>query len=114
MTQDPDCIFCKIVAKQIPAKLIAEGDGFVAFADINPQAPSHILVVPTEHRSDITQYSDAKELGALFIAANMVAAQAGLKSGFRLVVNTGADGGQTVSHLHVHLLGGRQLDWPPG
>lgn len=114
MHRDPNCIFCKIIAGEIPAKLVDEGHHHVAFRDINPQAPSHILVIPKVHRSDITQYDDATQLGELFKAATGVALKEGLANGFRLVVNTGDDGGQTVHHLHVHVLGGRSLTWPPG
>lgn len=114
MTRDPSCIFCKIVAREIPAQLVDSGDGYVAFRDINPQAPSHILLVPVNHKSDVTQYDDAQELGEVFKAAARVAEKEGLKGGFRLVVNTGDDGGQTVHHLHIHILGGRSMNWPPG
>lgn len=114
MTRDPNCIFCKIVAREIPAQLVEEGDTYVAFRDINPQAPTHILVVPLDHKQDVTRYDDATELGMVFKAASSVAQKAGLTGGFRLVVNTGDDGGQTVHHLHVHILGGRSMNWPPG
>lgn len=112
--REANCIFCKIIAGAIPAKLVHEGEDHVAFRDINPQAPTHILVIPKKHRRDITQYDDAKELGEVFKAARTVAEKEGLAGGFRLVVNTGDDGGQTVHHLHVHVLGGRMMTWPPG
>lgn len=116
MAQDPNCIFCKIVAGEIPAQLVEQGEGYVAFRDINPQAPTHILVIPKNHKSDITKYNDddSQELATVFNAASRIAQNEGLKSGFRLVVNTGADAGQTVHHLHVHILGGRLMNWPPG
>jgi histidine triad (HIT) family protein len=118
MARDPNCIFCKIIAGEIPAKLVEDGDGYVAFRDINPQAPTHILVIPKNHKSDITQYNshidDSQELAAVFKAAGRIAQKEGLKSGFRLVVNTGVDAGQTVHHLHIHVLGGRLMNWPPG
>ncbi|MBY0547010.1 MAG: histidine triad nucleotide-binding protein [Candidatus Obscuribacterales bacterium] len=112
--KDPSCLFCKIVAGEIPAQLVDEGDYHVAFRDINPQAPTHILVIPKSHRRDITQYDEPQQLGELFRAASTIAAKEGLTNGFRLVVNTGDDGGQTVHHLHVHVLGGRIMTWPPG
>lgn len=114
MEREANCIFCKIIAGEIPATLVHEGEHHVAFRDINPQAPTHVLVIPKIHRSDITQYDDAKELGEVFKAAAIVAEKEGLTGGFRLVVNTGNDGGQTVHHLHVHVFGGRMMTWPPG
>jgi histidine triad (HIT) family protein len=114
LAKDPNCIFCKIVAGEIPAKLVKEGENFLAFSDINAQAPHHMLVIPKEHYPNITEFRDAKGLGELFLAAADLAKEKGLKEGFRLVVNTGADGGQTVFHLHIHILGGRAMTWPPG
>jgi histidine triad (HIT) family protein len=110
------CIFCKIVDGSIPSKAVYEDELCYAFADLHPQAPVHILVAPREHIAslDETDQSDAALLGHLLWAATEVARNKGLAKGYRLVVNTGEDGGQTVEHLHVHLLGGRPLAWPPG
>lgn len=116
----PDCIFCKIASQQIPAPLLYQDELCVAFRDIHPQAPTHILVIPRSHVRDVVEASAAAGsaeplLGRLLHVGAQVAAQAGLKdSGFRFVINTGADGGQSVFHLHLHVLGGRQLGWPPG
>ncbi|XP_012261768.1 adenosine 5'-monophosphoramidase HINT1 [Athalia rosae] len=111
-----DTIFGKILRKEIPCKFIYEDDQCVAFHDVNPQAPIHFLVIP---REPIVQLSQAKEdhkplLGHLMYVAQSVASQLGMENGFRLVVNNGADGAQSVYHLHLHVLGGRQLQWPPG
>ena len=114
MSTDPNCIFCKIIDKQIPANLIKEEKDYVVLRDINPQAPTHVLIVPRAHVANVTLFEDAAGLGKLFQAAKDVAAMENLKQGFRLVVNTGDDGGQTVDHLHIHVLGGRALGWPPG
>lgn len=114
LARDPKCIFCKIAAGEIPATLIKDGDGFVAFNDMNPQAPTHMLLIPKEHYANITELKDINELGTLFKAAGDLALERGLNKGFRLVVNTGDDGGQTVFHLHIHILGERPMKWPPG
>lgn len=111
------CIFCKIVAKEIPAKIVFENDHAVGFVDTNPQAPQHFLVIPKQHITGIheAKKEDALVLGEVLLAAREVAEKAGLgESGYRLVVNNGAHAGQSVLHLHVHVLGGRQLGWPPG
>lgn len=108
------CLFCKIINKEIPAKLVDEGDDWLAFRDINPQAPTHVLVIPKQHIDNISEADDEKLLGKLFQNACAIAKSEKLDSGFRVVVNTGDDGGQTVHHLHIHVLGGRQLSWPPG
>ncbi len=108
------CLFCKIINKEIPAKIVEEEDDWLAFRDINPQAPTHVLVIPKEHIDNIAKGSDEKLLGKLFQKACSIAKSEKLDNGFRLVVNTGDDGGQTVHHLHIHVLGGRQLHWPPG
>ena len=110
------CLFCKIVDGSIPSKAVYEDELCYAFADIHPQAPVHILVAPREHLAsmDDTDKADGKLLGHLLWAASEVAREKGLVKGYRLVGNTGDDGGQTVDHLHVHLLGGRPLTWPPG
>jgi len=113
-TSDPSCLFCKIIKKEIPATVIDEDEDFVAFRDINPQAPTHALVIPKEHVKDIANASDADQLGRLLKKACEIARKERLDGGFRVVVNTGEDGGQTVHHLHVHVLGGRRLTWPPG
>lgn len=112
----PDCLFCKIVAGQIPVKRLHETANTLAFADIRPQAPVHVLIIPKRHiRSHAHALpEDAALLGALLATAGDIAREQHLDNGYRLVVNTGPDGGQTVDHLHVHLLGGRALGWPPG
>lgn len=110
-------IFKKIIDKKIPAKIVYEDDLCLAFHDVNPQAPTHILLIPKkEIRSlaDIDTNEDKLLLGHMMTKAPQIAAQLGLKNGFRLVVNTNEDGGQTVFHLHIHILGGRPLSWPPG
>ena len=110
------CIFCDIVEGKIPAKLIHEDHLAVAFHDVSPKAPVHVLVIPREHVSDLDAATPGQELlmGHLLLQAREVAAKAGLTDGYRVVVNRGADGGQTVDHLHLHVLGGRPLSWPPG
>ncbi|MBX9668916.1 MAG: histidine triad nucleotide-binding protein [Candidatus Obscuribacterales bacterium] len=113
-TTDPSCLFCKIIKKEINANIVDEGDDFVAFRDINPQAPTHVLVIPKEHIRNIAEADDANHLGSLFRTACTVAQREKLNGGFRLVVNNGDDGGQTVHHLHIHILGGRSMTWPPG
>lgn len=113
---DNDCLFCGIVAKTIPATIVYEDENVVAFRDVTPKAPAHILIIPREHiasAADLTPAHDAV-IAQLVRTAAAVARQEGLDNGYRLVVNAGDDGGQTVHHLHVHLLGGRQMTWPPG
>jgi histidine triad (HIT) family protein len=112
----PDCLFCKIVAGTIPASRVYEDESCIAFPDINPQAPTHLLVVPKEHIASqakaVAEHTPL--LGHLMsVAANLARTHA-LEKGYRVVVNTGNDGGQTVHHLHLHLLGGRRMGWPPG
>ncbi|HEX8719600.1 MAG TPA: histidine triad nucleotide-binding protein [Pyrinomonadaceae bacterium] len=112
-----DCIFCKIVAGEIPAAKVYEDERAVAFRDINPQAPTHALVIPRRHVASLNDAAEGDEslLGHLLLVAARVAREAGhAEGGFRTVVNTGADAGQTVFHIHVHVLGGRRLKWPPG
>jgi histidine triad (HIT) family protein len=111
-----DCLFCRIVAGEVPAQVVQETDRTLAFRDIAPQAPTHVLVVPREHHADAGAVADADPtlLAEVMTAAVAVARQEGLAGGYRLVANTGDDGGQTVHHLHVHVLGGRGLSWPPG
>lgn len=112
-----DCIFCRIADKRLEADIVYEDDGVVAFRDISPQAPTHILIIPRKHISGNLeiQPDDAALIGRMFIVANHLAKQDGIaESGFRTLFNCGPDGGQAVSHLHLHLLGGRRLHWPPG
>jgi histidine triad (HIT) family protein len=112
-----DCLFCKIVARTIPAVLVYEDDLVVAFDDINPQAPTHTLIIPRKHFTSIAelQESDVTLLGRLLLAGNKIARQKVIaNAGYRFVVNTGAHGGQSVFHLHLHVLGGRHMGWPPG
>jgi histidine triad (HIT) family protein len=117
MPRDPDCLFCKIVAADIPASIVQQDETITAFRDINPQAPLHVLVVPNDHVTDTTALDmdlDAV-VGALVRRAAEVARAEGVEpSGYRLVINTGADAQNSVPHLHIHLLGGRRLSWPPG
>lgn len=112
----PDCLFCKIVAGSIPVQRLQEDADTLAFPDINPQAPVHLLIIPKRHIASHAHAlpDDAGMLGQLLAAAGELARAQGLNNGYRLVINTGRDGGQTVEHLHVHLLGGRAMHWPPG
>lgn len=108
------CLFCKIAGGEIPSDKVYEDERVFAFRDIAPQAPVHVLIVPKTHFSSMLE-ADAQTAGALFKTAKKLAQELGLnEKGFRLVINTGADGGQCVPHLHMHLLGGRALAWPPG
>lgn len=111
-----DCLFCKIVAGTIPAKRIYEDEQSIAFADINPQAPTHVLVIPKQHLTSLAHAATEQTalLGHLMAVTTDLARSHGLAKGYRIVINTGDDGGQTVHHLHLHLLGGRQMHWPPG
>ncbi len=111
-----DCLFCRIVVGEIPADTIHEDDLVLAFRDINPQAPTHVLVIPRRHIPDAHALSDADGpiLTKLFAATKRLADEAGLGSGYRIVTNVGPAAGQSVAHLHFHLLGGRSLGWPPG
>jgi len=111
------CLFCGIAAGKIPCTQVHSDEKFLAFRDIDPKAPTHILVIPREHLGGLNdlQDSDRDLAGDLVLVATRIAAAEGLdKAGYRFVVNCGADGGQTVGHLHLHLLGGRPLSWPPG
>ncbi|MCI0650511.1 MAG: histidine triad nucleotide-binding protein [Planctomycetes bacterium] len=111
------CIFCRIIAGEIPSQEVARGEGWVAFRDVHPQAPTHVLVVPLRHIASLADLAstDAGLAGSMIMAAIAIARAEGiLAEGFRLVWNCGERGGQTVPHLHLHLLGGRQLGWPPG
>ncbi|MCW2615655.1 MAG: histidine triad protein [Frankiales bacterium] len=111
-----DCLFCRIVAGDVPSTRVHETERTFAFRDVTPQSPTHVLVVPKAHHADVGALSDADPalLADVLAAAVAVARSEGLDGGFRLVANTGADGGQTVSHVHVHVLGGRGMTWPPG
>ncbi len=110
-----DCLFCRIISGKIPVSFVAETPACVAFRDINPQAPTHILIVPRAHIPTLGDVSDPLIMGPLTRLATEVAASEGIAaSGYRVVVNAGDDGGQTVTHLHLHLLGGRRMAWPPG
>ncbi len=111
-----DCLFCKISSGQIPAKKVYEDDQVFAFEDIDPKAPTHVLIVPKRHLGGLkeAESSDAATIGQLNLAAARIAHQRGLDNGYRTVLNVGPDAGQTVFHLHLHLLGGRKLAWPPG
>ena len=109
-------IFTKIINREIPADIVYEDDLALAFRDINAQAPTHVLVIPKEEIASLDDISDdnAHVMGHLFSVVRKVAAQLELTGGYRTVINCGADGGQTVDHIHIHLLGGRALSWPPG
>ena len=111
-----DCLFCKIVEGSIPATLLYQDDQALAFADINPQAPVHLLVIPRRHIVSLAHAveTDADLLGHLHWIAAELARSQGLTNGYRTLINIGDDGGQTVHHLHIHLLGGRHMNWPPG
>jgi histidine triad (HIT) family protein len=114
---DPECIFCRIAAHQIPSEIVHESDEVVAFRDTNPQAPTHILLIPREHIRQLTDLDDAH--GAVLVsivrtASHLAQAEGIDRSGWRLVTNVGPDAGQSVFHLHFHLLGGRKMAWPPG
>ena len=112
----PDCLFCKIALGIIPVDRVYEDDLVLAFPDINPQAPHHLLIIPKQHLASTKEAlaEHTPMLGQLVATAAQVAASKQLTSGYRLVINTGQDGGQTVQHLHLHLLGGRHMAWPPG
>ena len=117
MTTQQDCIFCKIVAGEIPSKKIYEDESAFAFRDINPQAPTHALVIPRKHIASLDAAGEADEalLGHLLrVAAQVAHSEGHAEGGFRTVINNGADAGQTVFHIHVHVLAGRHLSWPPG
>ena len=111
-----DCIFCRIVAGEVPARVLHSDEVVVAFADAAPKAPTHVLVVPRAHHGSLSAVPPGEEalLGRLLGTCRDLAAKLGLENGYRVVVNTGREGGQTVDHLHLHLLGGRDMAWPPG
>jgi histidine triad (HIT) family protein len=114
--QQADCIFCRIVGGEIPAEIVERTERVVAFRDLDPKAPTHLLLVPTEHVTSVTDLADrhGPMLAELAQTASRLAEREGLTGGWRLVANVGLDAGQSVFHLHVHLLGGRRLGWPPG
>jgi histidine triad (HIT) family protein len=110
-----DCLFCRIVRKEIPASLVAENEHCVAFRDINPQAPVHILVIPREHVASVNEVRDPAVIAQMTVMARDLARSEGIaERGYRTVINTNSDAGQTVFHIHLHLLGGRRMTWPPG
>jgi histidine triad (HIT) family protein len=111
-----DCVFCKIAAGEIPTTAVYQDQLAYAFGDISPKAPVHVLIIPREHIGSLAEAGADKRalLGHLMGVAGKIAQEKGLAKGYRVVVNTGEDGGQTVEHLHLHLLGGRQMTWPPG
>ena len=111
-----DCLFCKIIAGKVRATVVYQDEILTAIRDIHPQAPTHILVLPNRHVTGIAeaQARDAELLGKLLLAASHIAQQEDLNGGYRLVINSGPDAGQSVFHLHVHVLGGRRMRWPPG
>ena len=112
-----DCLFCRIASGEIPSDVVAEGDSWLAFRDIQPQAPTHVLVIPRRHVESVAELSDDDRslIAELVLAASEVASQEGItESGFRIVTNVGERAGQSVFHLHLHVLGGRRMRWPPG
>ena len=111
-----DCLFCSIVAGDIPADIVLSTDDVIAFRDIQPQAPVHVLVIPRVHHENVGELSvsDPRVTASVVQAAKQVAESEGIESGYRLVFNTGADAGQSVFHVHAHVLGGRDMTWPPG
>jgi histidine triad (HIT) family protein len=112
-----DCLFCRMVTGEVPADVVSDDERTLAFRDINPQAPVHVLVIPKEHHPDVGTLAanDPQTLAALHVIADRVAAQEGVaEAGWRLVFNTGAGAGQSVFHVHGHVLGGRPFSWPPG
>ncbi len=109
------CLFCRIIAGEIPSDVVQETERFLAFRDINPQAPTHVLAIPKQHIASLNEATDANVLGELLLFARDVAKEEGLADdGYRVVLNTNAGAGQTVFHIHAHILGGRPLLWPPG
>ncbi len=116
LSETTETIFSKIIRREIPAEIVYEDDLAIAFKDVNPQAPVHILVIPKEPIAQLAdaESSDQALMGHLLLTAKRVAKLAGLNNGYRVVINSGPDGGQTVSHIHLHILGGRQMTWPPG
>ena len=114
---DSDCLFCRIAEGSVAADVVREDEHLVAFRDINPQAPTHILIIPRKHIPSVSELKEEDEglIGKLFLAAKELARAEGIADrGYRMVINAGAEAGQTVFHVHLHLLGGRGMDWPPG
>mgnify|MGYP001029008784 CR=1 FL=1 len=114
---DSDCLFCRIAEGSVAADVVREDEHLVAFRDINPQAPTHILIIPRKHMPSVSELKEEDEglIGKLFLAAKELARAEGIADrGYRMVINAGAEAGQTVFHVHLHLLGGRGMDWPPG
>lgn len=109
-----DCIFCKIAKKETPGKIVFEDEEFLAFNDIKPASPVHILVIPKKHYKNLLEVDNQEVLGKLMQKVQLIAKKHNISEGFRTVINTGDNGGQTVHHLHVHILGGRFHKWPPG
>jgi diadenosine tetraphosphate (Ap4A) HIT family hydrolase len=117
MSTDPTCLFCRIIEKKVPAKIVHEDEYSIAFEDLTPKAPVHILIVPKKHIADIHSIvvTDREVVGHLFFIAKTIASKQGLdKGGYRMVINNGHDAGQSVFHIHLHLLSGRKFAWPPG
>lgn len=110
------CIFCKIINKEIPAKIIYEDDKILIFNDINPEAPVHFLIIPKKHieSAEKIDSENSNIISHIFIKISEITKKLELKNGFRIINNCGTDGGQTVNHIHFHVLGGRKLNWPPG
>ncbi len=112
-----ECIFCKIIKKQIPCDMVYEDDKVIAFNDISPEAPVHVIIIPRQHINNVNslKQEEAELIGHIFMAAKKIVKTLGIdETGYRIVSNSGKQGGQTVKHLHFHLLGGRMLKWPPG
>lgn len=116
MDHDPSCLFCRIVAGEVPSTRVHEDEEILAFRDIDPKAPTHVLVIPRRHVASVAELEpgDAGLAGRLLVVAAEVAREEGLERGWRVVSNVGEEGGQSVPHLHLHVLGGRPLTWPPG
>ncbi len=109
-----DCIFCKIAKGEIKTEFIAEAEDYVSFKDINPQAPAHALVIPREHFESLNEVDSPKIMGNLLEGAKKTAEKLGIRDNYRVVINTGSQAGQAVFHIHLHVLGGRAMQWPPG
>jgi histidine triad (HIT) family protein len=115
MKTDAGCLFCRMVKGEVPATMVSQTPSAIAVRDINPQAPDHVLIIPREHFTSLADCDDAELLGGLVVLAHEVARKVMIDhGGYRIVINTGEHGGQTVPHLHLHLLGGRRMKWPPG
>lgn len=114
MSTQPDCLFCKVVAGEIPSDKVLETDTALAFRDIDPGAPTHVLVIPKHHVASVHDLDAGDELTDVFEVVRRVAEQEGVADGYRVVTNVGAKAGQSVFHLHFHVLGGRSMEWPPG